>query len=390
MLSIQIVFLVALYMLMFNFSHFKSTKQNIDKKKIRPAWVVYPDVYKAEWLNQVIKKLWPFLQEHLRIVLKDLAKDISETYLKSYGTELKINLLKIGERPIQVVGAKAHHVNERTKVMIDFHLEYFSDADVEIILTLFWLKVKWPLKLKSLEVKGKLRVEVNVMTANGLPAINKLTISMLTLPSIDFDFGEFYEKLGIHILGKYLIGNWIEENLLYPLNMEVFDDTQGLEDHMILPQGVLNLILIEAKNLLDKDRYSFSSDVSDPYAVISFHVKTKDANSPQIFRFQTQTIENSLNVKWNYLCQVPMDNIENISDIKISVFDSDLVTADDNLGECEISRLSVVRTARTCKETQFWKKLYLGENSCGKVKLTISWSSLDVNNVITNNSQGEV
>ena len=50
--------------------------------------------------------------------------------------------------------------------MIDLYLEYFSDAKAEILLSHSWLKEKWPLRLKSLEMKGKVRPEVTLMTVN--------------------------------------------------------------------------------------------------------------------------------------------------------------------------------------------------------------------------------
>ena len=381
-MCIQVVCLLYLYSILQDNTHIKI------EKKTRPAWVVFPDVDKAEWTNQVIKKLWPFLQHNLGILLTDFSTDISETYLSHYYIGLEINLLNIGDRPVRLVGVKSYDISERRKVMVDLYLEYFSNSEVELLLTHSWLKVKWPMRLKSLEMKGKVRLEATLMTVNGLPAINKLSLSLVSLPIIEFDFGDIYEKLGVHLLAKYLLGFWLEENLLCPLSMDIYEDSEGLVDNTALPQGVLNLILIEARNLINADKFSFPSDVSDPYAVISFHVRTGNQNNPQIFRYQTHTIENTLNPKWDYLCQVPMEDIENISDIKINVFDSDLVTSDDILGECEISQYSVVRTARTCKERKVWKSLYLGEKAHGQVKVLVSWSPLDLRNNISNNCQG--
>ena len=76
--------------------------------------------------------------------------------------------------------------------------------------------------------------------------------------------------------------------------------------------------------------------VSDPYGIISLSVdKTQ-------LRFISRCIKNRLNLIWNYLCQMPVDNIDNVSDIEIGLFDKDSLTKDDPLGSCTISRLVVI------------------------------------------------
>ena len=116
MVLTQIILVVVFYMSVKNHSKLRMRRDSKDTVNIRPPWVVYPDIYKADWVNKLIKHIWPLLESHVRILLEDLAKDISITYLHKYGINLEINLFKIGRETIRVIGAKVHDIKERTKI----------------------------------------------------------------------------------------------------------------------------------------------------------------------------------------------------------------------------------------------------------------------------------
>ena len=60
-----------------------------------PAWVHFPDMEKAEWLNKILKQMWPFLVEFMTNLLKtQIAQnidDIMPDYCKGFRFE-KIEL----------------------------------------------------------------------------------------------------------------------------------------------------------------------------------------------------------------------------------------------------------------------------------------------------------
>lgn len=59
-------------------------------------------------------------------------------------------------------------------------------------------------------------------------------------------------------------------------------------------QGVLRIHVIEAKNLMKKDITMLGKGKSDPYAIISVGAQ----------QFRTQTIDSTVNPKWDYWCEV--------------------------------------------------------------------------------------
>lgn len=59
-------------------------------------------------------------------------------------------------------------------------------------------------------------------------------------------------------------------------------------------QGVLRIHVVEAKDLMKKDIGVLGKGKSDPYAIVTVGAQT----------FKTQTIDNTVNPKWDYWCEV--------------------------------------------------------------------------------------
>lgn len=59
-------------------------------------------------------------------------------------------------------------------------------------------------------------------------------------------------------------------------------------------QGVLRVHIVQAKNLVAKDMSLLRKGKSDPYVVVTLGAQ----------QFKTRTINNELNPKWDYWCEV--------------------------------------------------------------------------------------
>ena len=108
--------------------------------------------------------------------------------------------------------------------------------------------------------------------------------------------------------------------------------------------------------------------VSDPYATIDF------VADRALHRFKSFTVKDNLNPVWNFVTQVPVEDIATVSDINIKLFDKDEFTKDDPLGEVTIPRSVVVRARESRTEQNFW--LMLNNVSTGSVRSKVSWASL--------------
>jgi Ca2+-dependent lipid-binding protein len=60
-----------------------------------PSWVYFPDTERAEWVNKVLKQMWPFIDEYVKVLIKQsIEPNITSSlpdYLKSFRFE-KVNL----------------------------------------------------------------------------------------------------------------------------------------------------------------------------------------------------------------------------------------------------------------------------------------------------------
>lgn len=63
---------------------------------------------------------------------------------------------------------------------------------------------------------------------------------------------------------------------------------------MFFFKGVLRIHIVEAKNLMKKDISMLGKGKSDPYAIVTVGAQT----------FRTQTIDNTVNPKWDFWCEV--------------------------------------------------------------------------------------
>jgi len=65
-------------------------------------------------------------------------------------------------------------------------------------------------------------------------------------------------------------------------------------------KGILRVRVIEAKQLMKMDVSFMGTGKSDPYAIISVGSQ----------EFRTRTINNSINPKWDFLCEVTLHRCE--------------------------------------------------------------------------------
>ena len=148
------------------------------------------------------------------------------------------------------------------------------------------------------------------------------------------------------------------------------------------PEGVLNITLVEAKQLVNKDSRILGQGVSDPYATIDFFA------DKFLHRFKTFVVQDNLNPVWNYFCQVPVENIETVSDIVVKLFDKDKITNDDPLGDISIPKSVVKRASQQNKVQDFW--LMLNNTKTGSVRSKVSWSTLSLTPTRQNDDQALV
>ncbi|VDQ00053.1 unnamed protein product [Trichobilharzia regenti] len=101
-----------------------------------PSWVYFPDVERAEWLNKVIKRMWPAISEYARdIVIQNIVPIVSQN-LPAALTPFSFETIDLGDTPPRVGGIKVY-MNEnirKDEIVLDLDLMLYSDVRIKVNL----------------------------------------------------------------------------------------------------------------------------------------------------------------------------------------------------------------------------------------------------------------
>ena len=71
-----------------------------------PAWFVYPDVERANWLNEFLQKLWPQMNRAIGQSIKDSVQPLLDYYKPGFLSHLAFDKLNMGDKAFRVTGMK--------------------------------------------------------------------------------------------------------------------------------------------------------------------------------------------------------------------------------------------------------------------------------------------
>ncbi|XP_040575642.1 extended synaptotagmin-2 [Lepeophtheirus salmonis] len=361
------------------------------KRHHLPAWVLHPDTERSEWINSIIKQLWPHFDAYLGNMLSQLEKDpqLKENLASFRVNSLSFPSFNLGQIPPRITGIKVHSSVHRKEIIMDINLVYAGDMEISAIFGISTpLKKTLYLKggLKDLTLKSCLRVNLSPLLRDK-PFVGNVGLCFLDRPDIDFVLNgvvKFLDFPGIEVVLKQFLHDEIEKYFVNPNSFKIalqphttssrtFSSSKSLEEgetHSIrLPSGVLTIKILEAKGLENKDMNLIGNfNKSDPYATLEIIADSSSHN------YKTHVIQNNLHPNWNYTADLIVDDPESLDKIMINVWDKDSSNKDDFLGKCELS-LQVVKTAITTGVSQEIWEILEGVQR-GSVHAIISWSDL--------------
>ena len=165
-----------------------------------------------------------------------------------------------------------------------------------------------------------------------VPFVGACTISFLKPPEFDFDLDGLANALsipGVSLLLRHVIQDQLEQTIVMPnsltislvQNMDTIkhrnvrqDRSQNTVNSIVgIPSGVLNVNIVEAKGLENKDIVALGQGKSDPYAVFDI------SSDGEISSFKTHVVSNNLHPIWNVAVDLPVDNPESLQGIHKSL-----------------------------------------------------------------------
>ncbi|XP_016999089.2 extended synaptotagmin-2 isoform X2 [Drosophila takahashii] len=297
-----------------------------------PAWVYFPDVERCEWLNKILKQVWPNANHFARTLVKETIEPNVALALANYKMNgFRFDRIILGTIPPRIGGVKIYDKNvDRNEIIMDLDLFYASDCDINFYLG----GMKGG--IKDFQIHGWVRVVMKPLIRS-MPLVGGLQIFFLNNPNIDFNLVgviDFMDMPGLSDLLRRIIVEQIGNVMVLPnkLPISLSEEVSAVALKMPEPEGILRIHVVEAKDLMKKDISVLGKGKSDPYAIINVGAQ----------EFKTQIIDNNVNPKWDYWCEATVF-IEMGQFVEIQLKDSDDSKKDENLGRASIDIASVIK-----------------------------------------------
>ncbi|XP_065684165.1 extended synaptotagmin-2 isoform X2 [Hydra vulgaris] len=329
-----------------------------------------PDGERAEWLNQMIKQFWPFISILTEDFLKTKVEPEMKMKLPSIIKSLKFSKTDLGNRPIRLGGIKvfSEHVPPN-QIIADMELIYAGDALIELALDNGISG-----GISDIQINGMLRVEITLLPKH--PFIGGISLYFIETPKLNYNFTNLLNILeipGISHIVNSLLKEALESFVVFPnrLKIPIANPTDIETFRFYYPKGILKIEILEAKNLVEKERNFFNDSTLDPYIVTKVGSKVVH---------KTSVIQNSLNPKWNKESVSMFVEIVVGKKVKFELYDSNNIK-DDELGSTMLSLEKVVGSSFT----DLW--LSLDNSTTSALHINCGW--FDLSNNVDDLKKGE-
>ncbi|XP_030748072.1 extended synaptotagmin-2 isoform X1 [Sitophilus oryzae] len=265
-----------------------------------PAWVFFPDIERAEWLNRIIKQVWPNVNQYARQLVRDSIQPALKESLEKYKLSgFKFERIILGSVPFRIGGVKVYDKNiDRNEIVMDLDIFYAGDCDITFYLS----GMKGG--IRDFQLHGMLRVVMKPLITS-IPLVGGLQVFFLNNPDIDFDLigiADVLDMPGLSDILRRIVVETVANMMVLPnkFPIQLSQEVEAIELKAPEPEGVLRVHVVEAKHLMKKDIGMLGKGKSDPYAIITVGAQT----------FKTKVIDNTVDPKWDYWCEATVSSSE--------------------------------------------------------------------------------
>jgi Ca2+-dependent lipid-binding protein len=326
-----------------------------------PAWVQFPDTERVEWMNKVINQLWPYIGEYTKQFMKEMIEPQVKASLPGPFRSFHFDQIDMGDIPLRVGGIKVYTENVgRDRIVIDMDVAYAGDCEFVVAVGAFRAG------LNQMQFSGKLRAILMPLLAYP-PMVGGVTAFFLDDPKIDFNLtglGEMVELPGLMGAIRSVVTSQVRAICVLPneIVIPLTTETDIAKLHFPEPDGVLRVVVVEARNLENRDISFIKKGKSDPYASLSVGAQN----------LKTATVDNNLNPVWKECFEAVVDQASG-QRLQIEVFDEDAGCNDEELGRLTLEIAAIRRKGVTDE----WYQLEGAKH--GDLHLMLYWMELTTN-----------
>lgn len=340
-----------------------------------PSWVVFSNRQKLNWLNLELTKIWPFVNEAASELIRTSVEPVLEQYRSTILSSLKFSKLTLGTVAPQFTGIS---IIENDDSAITMELELQWDGNPNIILdirTMFGVAL--PIQVKNIGFTGVFRLIFKPLVPE-FPCFGAVSYSLRQKKKLDLTLkvigGEISSFPGLSDAIKGTINDALEDSLTWPVRKVVPIIPGDYSELELKPVGILEVKLVQAKDLTNKDIIG----KSDPYAVLyirPLHDKMK----------KSKTINNDLNPIWNEHFEFVVEDTST-QHVTVKIYDDEGVQASELIGCAKV----MLRDLEPGKVKEVWLKLVKDlelqrdTKYRGQVQLELLYCPIGAENEFTN------
>ncbi|KAI5355134.1 hypothetical protein L3X38_008029 [Prunus dulcis] len=312
-----------------------------DSRKLLPSQY-YPSW--LNWLNHHLQKMWPYVNEAASELIKSNVEPILEQYRPVILSSLKFSTLTLGTVAPQFTGVTMVE-SESVAGGVTLELELQWDGNPNIVLDIKTrVGLALPVQVKNIGFTGVFRLIFKPLV-DEFPCFGAVSYSLREKKKLDFVFkisgGDISSIPGVSEAIEETIRDAIEDCITWPVRNVIPIIPGDYSDLELKPVGTLEVKLVEAKELTNKDLVG----KSDPFAAIFIRPLPDRTKTSKV-------IDNDLNPIWNEHFEFIVED-STTQHLTIRIFDHEGLQAAELIG-CAQVKLSQLEPG---KVKDVWLKL---------------------------------
>ncbi|XP_027919437.1 synaptotagmin-5 isoform X2 [Vigna unguiculata] len=340
-----------------------------------PSWVVFSSSQKLSWLNSHLTKIWPYVNEAASELIKTSVEPILEQYRPVILDSLKFSKFTLGTVAPQFTGVS---IIEDGGDGVTMELEMQWDGNPSIILDIkTLLGVALPVQVKNIGFTGVFRLIFKPLV-DEFPGFGAISYSLRQKKKLDFTLkvigGDISAIPGLYDAIEGAIRDAVEDSITWPVRKVVPILPGDYSDLELKPVGILEVKLVQAKELTNKDIIG----KSDPYAVVYIR-PLRDRMK------KSKTINNDLNPIWNEHFEFIVEDVST-QHLIVKVYDSEGLQSSELIGCAQLGLAEL----QPGKVKDVWLKLVKDleiqrdNKNRGQVHLELLYCPFGMENSFTN------
>ena len=343
-----------------------------NNKKRRLLSYETPDKVSVGWINDIIENVWTLClkplvtEETLNSIILNTAAKCKNPKIAAVLRQISVRTFTVGTSPF-VISKIVSHAEHKNELKVEVKVVYKGNAEIAVK----WRNPEVFAIGENLGLSLHFQVDVGPIHRD-LSLVGGASFSFLEIPQLVLDGGGvLYLPVEIlKVLYNMLKKPAFEWIALSPRCVSLsLNDGKGHAPHLGKASGVVRILLIEAKDLLEADTSIFGvcgikkRGTSDPYCILE--LDRISVRSP--------TIEKTTNPVWNFYAELPvMEPGPICQEMVIKILDEDVGSKEgEPLGSTSIDLGTLDLHDGAVSEA--WLSLNTMGIPSGRVRLKLQW-----------------